>query len=219
MKKRTVLSTGLVLGVTVALVCSIPASRHGVMGLVKRERFERGHPFSYWVQALKDSDDGLREEAAAVLAEMGADARDAVPELCEALKDSDPQVRVSAAFALLNIGPKSKSVVPALSAALKDDIALVRMYAVLSPKKIGPDALEAVPALIAAIQDKKNETPPPRFLISVRQAAVETLGRIGPKAHEAIPVLTETLKATDDAYLIDGLHEALELIGPAPAPR
>src|SRR5436305_1996680 len=54
------------------------------------------------VGALKDSDAGVRREAARALAQMNS--RRAVPALSAALADSDPQIRASVASALGEIG-------------------------------------------------------------------------------------------------------------------
>ena len=70
------------------------------------------------LEALKDSDAGVRRSAAEALDGMRRKAKSAVPALVQALKDSDVGVRRSAAYALVAIGPDAK-VVPALVEALQ----------------------------------------------------------------------------------------------------
>ena len=53
--------------------------------------------------ALKDSDAGVRAEAALALLNLGHDAADAAPALVDAGKDRDPKVRDYAAEALKKV--------------------------------------------------------------------------------------------------------------------
>jgi HEAT repeat protein len=55
------------------------------------------------IEALKDSDAGVRDEAVLTLAHLGAGASEAVPALTEVLADKDPMVREHAARALERI--------------------------------------------------------------------------------------------------------------------
>src|SRR4029453_11359647 len=69
---------------------------------------------------LKGEKVAERAAAARILGEMGAAAKDAVPDLQAALADADKEVRRSAARSLGDIGPASKSAVGALGKTLKD---------------------------------------------------------------------------------------------------
>lgn len=60
-------------------------------------------------ESLRIPGRGNRNLNAAVLGEMGATARQAVPALWMSLKDPDPSVRVESAYALLRIGTDSES--------------------------------------------------------------------------------------------------------------
>src|SRR6478752_3173984 len=68
------------------------------------------------IGALKDTDAGVRREAARALAQM--DSRRAVPALAGALGDTDPQIRAAVASALGELG--DPSAVDALIGAAKD---------------------------------------------------------------------------------------------------
>src|SRR5262249_10865565 len=60
-------------------------------------------------------------DAAAVLGQMGSDAKEAVPHLSHALRDGDSSVRLAAAQALGCLGPEARTAAPALIKSLKDD--------------------------------------------------------------------------------------------------
>ena len=71
------------------------------------------------------------------LAEIGADAKEAVPALTDALKSKEVEVRGAAAHALGEIGPGAQSVIEALTGLLKDEDAYVRLQAVWCVRKVG----------------------------------------------------------------------------------
>jgi HEAT repeat protein len=135
---------------------------------------------AYYVQALKDKDENVREQAAEALGEI----RDAtgVPALIDALKDKDENVREQVARALGNIG--DAAAVPALIEALKNADEHVRMYAASALGKFG-DAT-AVPALMEALKDENR---------IVRGLTTEALEQIGDVA--AVPALIKALKDKD----------------------
>ena len=82
-----------------------------------------------------------REAIAATLAEIGPDAKEAVPALAAALTSPEVEVRGRAAFALSEIGPAAKSAVADLAKLLKDDDADVRKAAALALGKLqGPQS-------------------------------------------------------------------------------
>jgi HEAT repeat protein len=71
------------------------------------------------------------------LAEIGPDAKDAVPALIAALKSKEVEVRGASAHALGEIGSGAKSAIDALTQVIKnDDDADVRKTAVLAIGKI-----------------------------------------------------------------------------------
>jgi HEAT repeat protein len=75
--------------------------------------------------------------ACLALAEMGAQAKDAVPGLKEVLADERPEVRLQAAIALAEIGPPAKPAVPELIKLLGDKFEGVRCAAVFALGRIG----------------------------------------------------------------------------------
>ncbi len=127
--------------------------------------------------------------AAEALAEIGPDARAAVPALIVALKprqgvaDNDA-VRGAARHALACIGPPA---VPGLSDTLKDKDEGVVILAAEALGSILPPQKEAVSALRAALKRDRAHT----------SAYAFALGEIGPAAREAVPDLTPLL--ADDA--------------------
>jgi HEAT repeat protein len=64
--------------------------------------------------ALQNRDPRVRREAAGVLARMGPEAKESVPDLTRLLDDEDEATRKMAARALGRIGPDAASAVPAL---------------------------------------------------------------------------------------------------------
>jgi HEAT repeat protein len=66
------------------------------------------------IQTLGHRDAQVRRQAALVLARIGPDAADAVPELTALLDDPEQGVRKAAARALGQIGPAAADAVPAL---------------------------------------------------------------------------------------------------------
>ena len=117
---------------------------------------------------------------AEALADMGPEARAAVPALIAALKHREKAVRDSARHALGRIGPRA---VPALIDALKSPSEGVSVLAAEALAAVLPRPKEAVPALRDALQRDRSH------------AAVyaRTLGEIGPPARAAIKELNGLL--------------------------
>ena len=102
------------------------------------------------IAALKSDKDTIRFKAAHALAEMGSEAKDAVPALKELFlaKGGNPHAYTQA---LAKIG---KASIPAMAEALKDDRPEVRSQAVAVLGQIGA---EAVPVLVDALGAKHVE--------------------------------------------------------------
>ena len=138
------------------------------------------------VQQLQSVDSGSRREAASALADLGAEAKPAVPALAQALRDKDLYVRRFAAKALGNLGADAQPAVPALAKALKDDKKQVAEAAADALGKVHPGQAGVTP-LAGVLKDKNAET-------SVRRKAAEALGKIGSDAKDAVRALTDALK-------------------------
>lgn len=132
---------------------------------------------------LRDKDSDARRAAAKDLAELGPEARAAVPELTKALRDRDLFVRRFAAEALGKIGPEAKASIPALALAMSDERKEVQIAATTALGQIGKDS---IPALIAALKDP-NKDP------AVRRLAAQGLGKAGAPARGAVSVLSDIL--------------------------
>lgn len=158
------------------------------------------------VGKLRDADSDVRRAAAKGLAELGPEARAAVPDLGKALRDRDLFVRRFAAEALGKIGPDASAAIPALGLAMSDERKEVQIAAADALGRLGKDA---IPALIAALKDP-NKDP------AVRRLAAQGLSRSGPQARGAVPVLSNLLtgklsspkakkkgKGNDDDFRVD----------------
>jgi HEAT repeat protein len=103
--------------------------------------------------ALRDPDPLVRSELATALADLGPQAKAALPALIEQLKDENAPVRKVTAWALGEIGTDLSAVLPALERALADQDANVRWTAAYALGTIGPCAKSAIVALEKAAKD------------------------------------------------------------------
>lgn len=220
MAKRVVLWLAVLVGLTVAVILAVPASRYTALGLLNREPFYENRPFRFWRHALKDHNPRVRKDAAFALGAMSEAGDKAVPDLGRALSDDETLVRLNAALALFKIGPPARAAVPELSAALKDPDIAVRMDAALALARIGPDAGDAVPALTEALDDPANRASLRYFSRSIREQVACTLGKIGPPARAARPALAAALDDGDDNMRVaaaEAIHR-IEPDDPGPVP-
>jgi HEAT repeat protein len=84
------------------------------------------------LDALRHEDDGVREEAAWALAQIGQQPKEVIPALRRALRDKDKRVRRRAANALGAFGLAAKSALPDLREAEKDPEWAVRLAAAVA---------------------------------------------------------------------------------------
>src|SRR5262245_60515983 len=138
------------------------------------------------VKQLKSEDPEARRSAAKALAEMGPQARDAVPALTETLKDKDLFVRRFSAQALGAIGPEAKSAIPALVGALGESRKEMVVASARALGQLGPDGIKS---LADILKDRKRD-------LTLRRKATESLGASTKDAKSAVPVLIEALGDT-----------------------
>jgi HEAT repeat protein len=112
--------------------CTAGQNGNGANGLLKEPDSYDNPTVATWARNLKDDDPNVRLEAAQQLADMGPDAREAVPVLNNALADADPRVRATAAYALGRIGPDAKDAIPGLVDTMNDQNRAVRRAAILA---------------------------------------------------------------------------------------
>jgi hypothetical protein len=153
MKKRRIFwATLLLLGLALGAVLA-PYAWYGATGLARGERFYHGMPSSYWRQ---------RE------ADLGTEARPALPALVERLEDIDARVAVRAARLLWQLDGSTLGTA-ALLRALGNHNKDTRASAALVLGEIGPEARSAVPSLLRAEGDGEE---------SVRAEVIRALKRI-----------------------------------------
>jgi HEAT repeat protein len=147
----------------------------GRVGVASAPAIERLAQFT----AQRDSDTGLRVEAANALGRIGPGAVSAFPALASNLTHAQPIVRQTAALALGRIGDRAAAAVPRLRfLVLSDPDSHVRASAAEALGRIGPAAAAAaIPQLSAALRDN---------VVAVRVCAAEALGRLGPVARSAV---------------------------------
>jgi HEAT repeat protein len=148
------------------------------------------------ITKLSDKDAEVRRAAAKDLAELGNEARVAVPDLIKRIQDRDTFVRRFSIEALGNIGADSKSALAKLTLAMNDERKEVGLSAVDAIGKIGvalgaldseaKTASAAIQSLTSAVRDTSKDS-------GVRKKAAEWLGRIGSQARGAVPVLSDVL--------------------------
>jgi HEAT repeat protein len=102
------------------------------------------------VEALKDSDAGVRREVAITLGEIKADPRLVVQPLTDALKDKDNGVRTAVAESLAYFGGQAKVALPALEEIQKEMNALTK-----EQQQQNGQLIQAVNQAIDAIKQAK----------------------------------------------------------------
>jgi HEAT repeat protein len=139
--------------------------------------------------------------ACIALAEMGPQAKDAVPQLTSLLSDDEPEVRMEAVMALGEIGPDAVSATPALIKTLADATPAVRYAAGFSLGKIGATA--ALPDL-----EKAEHDPDPFFSLVAAWAVAKLKPDDKESLNTAIELIVAALK-NQDANVRRGAAKAL----------
>jgi hypothetical protein len=149
-------------------------------------------------QGLRDNSVTVRCQSALELADMGVNAKAALPNLIEALADANSAVRLAVLDAFWAIGPEAVMV---LGEALRDKNPVVRLSAIYALGRMGPDARFVLPELIAITYDLDLKT---------REEALLALARIG---DYAIPYVLANLEREKNLARQAALLDALERIG------
>ena len=184
------------------------------------------------IQALKD--DRTEFYALLVLHEIGPDAKDAVPAICDVLHEAnEPYQRQEAAMTLGMIGPGAASAVPDLITLLDDREIGVQHAAVFALGMIGPPAAPAAEAIrehldsedpffwvagawaLAKIfpENENIKKTTARFIAQmltdpdhhVRRMAAQALIDLNPGAQITLPALEAALGSSDPAVVNDTL--------------
>jgi HEAT repeat protein len=166
------------------------------------------------IQAVKDGDTKVRQEAIrqlALIAPMarghdfepwvqvaeprhlavtGPVARSAASALAASLNDGEEPIRVAAAFALGRMGKDARPALPALLAALRDPARQVRDHASGALWHFPDEIAEGLPDLIELFREQEHRRRP-------TNTARSTMSRMGPRAAPAIPSLMVMLEDKD----------------------
>lgn len=155
---------------------------------------------------LKDTDAGVRAEAADELQDLGRAASAAEKELAALLHDQSPGVRFASAATLLVINKDDKSAVKVLAQGLADSSSAVRRDAAKAVGRCGSGAAPLMAPLASLLKDDDE---------SVRLAALQTVALLGPVAAPAAPSVVPLL---DNQALCVDAADALGRIGPGARP-
>lgn len=151
---------------------------------------------SYAGRSLTDQD--KRNAALVVLARMGPDARDALPQMLAAVTGDDPAFAARVQLAIAEIGPPAESAVPKLVASLDSPNDRIRHSAMYALGRIGPAAGKARAALEVALEKSEGFD---------RLAASWALVRIFPNEQKfleiAVQHLPKGLKSTDESVRME----------------
>lgn len=161
------------------------------------------------LSALEASTESTRVEAAAKLAELGGQARAAIPALVKALDDPSPDARSVAAFALGEIKIDDEAAISALLSHLDDeelrsDDVPVWTYAARALAQLGP---KSVPRLIEKLSAESR---------TARRAAAIVLHDVKPPQKQAVPELIKLLIQNEPETRIAAMYAIIGL-DPKPA--
>lgn len=173
------------------------------------EQGETSKRVAGFVAKLRDADPKARACAARQLGYLGAEARDALPQLIRRLREEEHSgVGGNLSEALWAVGPDTRATPEEWLESARAGDAEVRLYAAFALGYYRPHPARqkrVVAALAAALRDKESD---------VRWMAVRGLMRLGPTAADAVPDLLAVL--LDEQSKIRHLAAmALGNIGPA----
>jgi HEAT repeat protein len=173
----------LLLGVYVLMLGVCPCSAPAAQNQPDRDPNQQHakEPLKTLLAQLKYGDDNAKIAAMMALADLGSEAKEAMPDLLMAIISPNEDFRLNGAIALGKIG---KAAVPELAKLLDSKQEDTRYYAIAALGWVGPDAKEIAPAVIKALADPSD---------GVRRKAAFALGRIAPDAKQGVPVLIQAL--------------------------
>lgn len=147
----------------------------------------------------------LNMQAQAGFAALGAEAKDAVPQIIKIYeRNISPRSQASALGALVAIGPAARAAIPSFLSGTASPDESVRWYAVSGLSEFYADPLAAVPALSKSLSDTN---------MLIRFAAASALERYGTNAQQAVPALVLSLRDTD-LFVREAAARALKGINP-----
>jgi hypothetical protein len=159
----------------------------------------------------------LRDRATMGLFMLGADAKDAVPELIQAYDaESDSNLRASVVNIFASIGPGAKAGIPCVlrSVAVTNTNEFERVFATSALGKIHADASNVIPILISNLSDKSK---------GVQHASATALGQYESNAKAAVPALIKLKEqfppATYPSYSYGSVYSPDDQIAPLVAPN
>ncbi|MDB6063830.1 MAG: repeat-containing protein [Pedosphaera sp.] len=152
----------------------------------------------------------IRPEGVRGFQALGADGKDAVPELIRMYEqDRFAESRDQVASILGGIGPAAEQAVPALARSLGDTKLHTRVSTLLALRRIHAQPEIAVPAFVKCLSDQDAD---------VRGAAAYAIATFGSDARQAVPDLL-LLLADSDVSVRTSANFALNIIEPEAAAK
>ncbi len=159
-------------------------------------------------KAVETGDPQVCWRACDALANIGPDAKNAVPGLVKLLDSSDDLTSWHAARAIGEIGHPAEGAVAGLSKALSHTSPTVRAHAASALGKLAPASKSAVEPLTKALSDDN---------LNVQINAAGALGALGPEAAGSAEALVTAMQEEEAALAIHAA-QALSQLGPKAVP-
>ena len=161
------------------------------LGLIAQLRTDDDEVATILLQAVKDTDLEIKEQAVIALGQIQSGRAEIVSAILAALRDEDMRVREVAAAAVKEVEVEKESVVEALIISLEDKAGRVRERAAMVLGQIGVGESKVILALLKRLRNDKVRA-------RERAGAITALGQVGAGEEGILPVLLRELRDTNE---------------------